>query len=371
MDRFKLGASYSRRAKLVALLLLLLSSPVFGSKAIAAEVACDGSPIPLGKRSGSAELVSRPPPPEALPIGVEINLQITELSQIDELSSSFRFEGYADFKWCDARFAFDADVEGTDVRRQLGSTIPDTFWNVELRIANGLGATDVTRRLVEIRADGSIRATGLFNSRVNAPFDLKRFPFDRQRLEIQIESFSYNNEVLELMLGAHGVSHSPDLILPDWRIEEVEARIADTLDVRDQTPFSRAVVTLTVVRESGFYIYKLWIPLFLTVALSWSIFWMQEESLAIRIRICATAFLTVVAYQFSVSGSLPKVAYLTIMDRMLVASFALIAIGALQSVPVTKIRSTNVERAQQIDRVCRWLFPSFYALTMLAIAIVS
>jgi hypothetical protein len=302
---------------------------------------------------------------------VEVNLQITDLSQIDELTSSFRFEGYADFNWCDARFAFDADAEGTYVRRQLGSTTPNTFWNVEMRVANGLGATDVTRRLIEIKADGSIRATGLFSTQVNAPFDLRRFPFDRQSLEIQIESFSYNNEVLELVTGDDFVSYAPDLVLPDWRIEGIEIRIEDTLDVRDQTPFSRAVVTLTMARESGFYIYKLWVPLFLTVALSWSIFWMQEESLANRIRICATAFLTVVAYQFSVSGNLPKVAYLTIMDRMMVASFALIAIGALQSVPVTKLRSTNLERATQIDRMCRWLFPCAYFLTMLAIAIAS
>ena len=196
------------------------------------------------------------------------------------------------------------------------------------------------------------------------------FPFDQQTLEIQIESFTYNGETVQLMMNDDRVSYAPDLFLPEWRIAGIGARVEQTVNVRDRVPFSRAVIALQVTREWGFYVYKLWIPLFLIVALSWSIFWMHDEPMAGRIRISATAFLTVVAYQFAISGSLPKVAYLTLMDRLMIASFVLIALSALQSMPVAKLRDTDPGRAAALDRMSRWLFPLAYVGFISGISIV-
>ena len=137
-----------------------------------AEQACDGSVIlPEMLRAADAP-VPTGPPASTDPIQVEINLQITELDNIDELNSHFRFEGYGDFRWCDPRMAFDANAEGQNVRRYFGTTRETPHWNVNLTIANSIGAVEVTRRLIEISSDGSIRVSGYFNSKVAALFDL-------------------------------------------------------------------------------------------------------------------------------------------------------------------------------------------------------
>jgi hypothetical protein len=308
------------------------------------------------------------PPSTTEPMPIEINLQITELDHIDELNSQFRFEGYGDFRWCDPRMAFDAEAEGQSIRRYFGLTEKAPYWDINLTIANSIGAIEVTRRLVEVFPDGRIRISGYFNSRVAALFDLRQFPFDDQTFEIQIESFTYNRETVELTTSNDRVSFAPGLYVPEWRITGIDARLEKTLNVRDQVPFSRAVIELRVAREWGFYVFKLWIPLFLIVALSWSVFWMQGESLANRIRIAATAFLTVVAYQFAIAGSLPKVAYLTIMDRLMVASFVLIALSALESMVVVKLERAHQERAARTDHMSRWLFPVGYAGVIATIA---
>ena len=347
--------------------LLLLTGAVTGAGA--AERACDGSPIPSGTLHAADAPVPTTPPSTDGPTTVEINLQITELSDIDVLKSRFRFEGYGDFRWCDPRSAFDAEAEGRDVRRHFGMSGRYPVWSTDLSVANGVGAFEVTRRLIEIHSDGSIRVSGYFNSVVAAPFDLRLFPFDQQTLEIKIESVTYNGETIQFITDDSRVSFAPDLFLPEWRIEEIHARVEQTVNVRHHLPFSRAVIALHVTREWGFYVFKLWVPLFLIVALSWSIFWMQDESLANRIRISATAFLTVVAYQFAISGNLPKVAYLTLMDRLMVASFVLIALSALQSMPVVKLRDTNPERAAALDRTSRWLFPLAYMAFILGISL--
>jgi hypothetical protein len=364
------GPSPNHFSRLGSACIAILATTLLLANTSVAEHACDGSIIlPETLRAADAP-VPTGPPSNLRPSQVEINLQITEFDSIDEVNSHFRFEGYGNFRWCDPRMAFDADAEGQNVRRYFGTARETPHWNVNLTVANSIGAVQVTRRLIEIYSDGSIRVSGYFNSKVATVFDLRQFPFDEQTFEIQIESFTYNNEMIELVTNDDRIGYEPDLYLPEWRITGIDTRVEDTLNVRDLVPFSRVVIGLQVAREWGFYVYKLWVPLFLIVALSWSVFWMQGESLANRIRMSATAFLTIVAYQFAISGSLPKVAYLTLMDRLMVASFVLIALTALQSMLVVKLAKAHPERAVQLDRMSRWLFPLGYLGIIAGIAMI-
>lgn len=363
-------SALSRSPRLTSAIVALVAMTLLLANTSSAEQACDGSTLLPEMFRAADSPVATGPPSNAEPMPVEINLQITELDNIDERNSQFRFEGYGDFRWCDPRMAFDATTEGQKVRRYFGLNGDIPYWNVNLTIANSIGAIEVTRRLIEIHSDGNIRVSGYFNSKVAAPFDLRRFPFDRQTFEIQIESFTYNNEAVRLVTSDDRVSYSPDLYLSEWQITGINSHVEQTRNVRDRVPFSRVVIEMHVTREWGFYVYKLWVPLLLIVGLSFSIFWMRDESLAGRIRISATAFLTVVAYQFAISGNLPKVAYLTIMDRLMVASFVLIALTAVQSMVVDKLRKSQPERATRLDRISRWLFPLGYVGIIAMIAFI-
>ena len=162
--------------------------------------------------------------------------------------------------------------------------------------------------------------------------------------------------------------YQEDIYLPEWRIESTEILIEQPVDIRDQVAFSRAVFIINVAREYGYYIFKLSIPLLLIVALSWTVFWMHDESLASRMRVSATAFLTIVAYQFAISNSLPKVAYLTTMDRLMIASFILVALSALQNMMVRYVFRNNREVADTVDRLSRWLFPVAFGTVIATIA---
>jgi hypothetical protein len=335
---------------------------IFAGYARASEtkLACDGSVIEIGKLRPAGAPAPTDSPSSRIPVPIEIGLQITELGDIDELTSSFQFEGYANFRLCDPRAAFDAVAAGRPMLRFVGTNIEDPVWNVKLHVANGLGATEVTQRLIEIDADGSIRLSGYFNSKVANAYDLQLFPFDRQELTIYIESFTYNNESVVLVSTDEHVSLSDEIYATEWQIGKIRAHVEDAVNPRERTPFSRAVITVDIVREWGFYLFKLWLPLSLIVGLSWSVFWMPNETLASRIRLASTAFLTVVAYQFAVAGSLPKVAYLTLMDRLMIGSFILIALTALQSMSREAFREGEPERALRWDQWCRWLFPLAY-----------
>jgi hypothetical protein len=332
----------------------------FDAEASEPLLACDGSEIPVGEKGAPFAPIPRDAPLDRAPVPVQVGMQITELNQIDERTSSFRFEGFGDFQFCDPRSAFDPVAAGRKTRRIVGIHENYPIWNVKLHVANGLGAVEVTQRLVEIQFDGSVQITGYFNSRVASAFDLRLFPFDRQALVIYVESFNYNNRLVELVSRDDLVSISDDVYLTEWHFEGIRTHVETATNPRERTPFSRVVISIDVAREWGYYLFKLWIPLSLIVALSWSVFWMPAETLANRIRLASTAFLTIVAYQFSISGSLPKVAYLTLMDQLMIGSFILIALSALESMICVTTRDKHPKFALGLDRRARRIMPMAY-----------
>ena len=148
--------------------------------------------------------------------------------------------------------------------------------------------------------------------------------------------------------------------MPEWTILGVAAREAQVDVVRSSRPFSRLILTIDIERKSGFYLWKVLLPLLLIVALSWSIFWMVGERFAARVRMSATGILTVVAFQFVASQNLPRVGYLTLMDKIMVISFLLLAITVLESYIVSRFDEEQRNQALRIDRAARWIFPLGY-----------
>jgi hypothetical protein len=76
--------------------------------------------------------------------------------------------------------------------------------------------------------------------------------------------------------------------------------------------------------------------------------------------------LTLIAYRFVVSGSLPKISYMTRMDIFVLGSSILIFVTLLQSVITASLSSKGNETlAAKMDKQCRWVFPLLYIIVCL------
>jgi len=357
---------------LILSILFVLGFPEIATAAD--ELTCSGKPRSEYALSGSNSNKSLDPPPGSDATKIDVGFHLVSLSDIDVIGSRFRFEGYVEFAWCDPRQAFDADTEGRSERVFFGDNALDKngdLWIPDVELANNIGAISNSARRIEIGADGTVRLSGFFDSVVAARFDLRRFPFDKQTFTIAMESFSFNRDVVILQPMENMVSYEDDLYLPEWQVKSLTAATQETGQVRDRVPFSRVIFDVNVERETGYYLVKLSVPLTLIVMLSWSVFWMGKESLGGRMRISSTAFLTIVAYQFAISGSLPKVAYLTLMDKMMIAAFILIALTALENMVAVTMIDRNPAGAHKIDRLSRWIFPIAYVTMVIAVALVA
>jgi hypothetical protein len=95
---------------------------------------------------------------------------------------------------------------------------------------------------------------------------------------------------------------------------------------------------------------------------------MNREMLGRRAGVSVTGILTVIAYQFVVSEAIPRVSYLTVLDKVLLLSTLTIAATLLESLIVEAVQSRDGE-AIRIDKACRWAFPVVYFSILVFVAL--
>jgi len=315
------------------------------------------------------------PPSTSGPTRVGVAFRVLELREIDPVQSSYLFRGYVRTSWCDRRHAFDRATEGKDERIYTGPAVSErlgkTVWYPAGFAVNQVGETRFTERILRIRYDGTVEQDMNINVQLASRFDLSRFPFDEQSLQLQLESFVYPSRQVEMVDDAARTGFAPTLQLPEWKILAATGSVAETRVMRSREPFSRYTLNIVIARKPGFYLWKAFLPLVVIVALSWSIFWMPEERFAQRSRITATGVLTIVAYQFAFGADQPRIGYLTLLDKTMILSFGLLAVTMLESLMISGWQDSDPERALGVDRLSRMIFPAVYAIGLLLILLLS
>jgi hypothetical protein len=79
---------------------------------------------------------------------------------------------------------------------------------------------------------------------------------------------------------------------------------------------SHIVFGLHIVRHADYYVFRIFLPLFLMVAVSWGVLWISPDDLNSQLMISVTTVLTLVAFSVAISNVLPPVPYLTFLRRL-------------------------------------------------------
>ncbi len=315
-----------------------------------------------GAHSEEADAGITPPPGES-PVPVQVGIYLIDITNIDETRNTFDVELDAQVRWIDTRMTFDAEAAGTDRRVYVGpeaEKIFDGLWTAQIVLANPVGQMGIGARKVTVHADGRIELSVQVNSTLRTNLDYRRFPFDHQVLPIILESFAWNSKEVELAPDPDRTGFAPEFALAEWDVEAIESRVGDVLRVRDTVPFSNINYKIRIQRQSGYYLWKIFLTVIIIVSLSWVVFWMSDERLGRRAGISSSGILTVIAYQFVTTSTLPRVSYLTVADRVMTVSIITIAATMVVSVIVDRIDFENQAAKLRLDRACRWIFPLVY-----------
>ena len=114
--------------------------------------------------------------------------------------------------------------------------------------------------------------------------------------------------------------------------------------------FSGLTATIKFQRRSTYYIFQMYIPCVLIVALSWVGFWIDHESVPARVALSITTVLTISYMRGSVNENMPKVSYLKSIDYFLLGSFSFIFMTLIEYVLVLKLARKKKHGASRSHR---------------------
>jgi Neurotransmitter-gated ion-channel ligand binding domain/Neurotransmitter-gated ion-channel transmembrane region len=205
-----------------------------------------------------------------------------------------------------------------------------------------------------------------FSKTLSSGLLLQKFPFDRQKILIAVESLKYPEKNVQFSANQDQISFSKEsyTTLSEWRIEQVTAQNTHSYFPPEKQNYSRVAFTLNIRRNSGYYVLKVMLPLLLITIASWSVFWISPQEFSTQISIAFTNLLTVVALLLVVNDTLPRVGYLTFLDGFTLLCFLGIMSAVLELIVVHRwtIDGKHQQLADKIHQVARWLVPGLFLL---------
>jgi hypothetical protein len=302
------------------------------------------------------------PDPEGVPTKIYIGLYLLDLISIDDVNQSFTADFFAVVRWNDPRLAI-KDPSESPILRHFDL---EEIWHPMTYIIN---QRRISRQLDDIfRVDpaGNVQYIQRFLGDFSSPLDFKDFPFDKQRLALQVVSFRYGPEEVEFVLDQKRTGRRGQLSLVGWFIGQGQSEVTtEYLQVQDRH-LARVDFVLDVKRQRPFYIIKALIPLILIIFMAWSVFFIDPSVIGPQIGIPTSSVFALILFNHRMSSLLPRVSYLTRIDRFILFSIILVFITLGESViTATLAQKEKKELALKIDRWARYLYLLLFAAVLI------
>jgi Neurotransmitter-gated ion-channel ligand binding domain/Neurotransmitter-gated ion-channel transmembrane region len=331
------------------------------------------SPAPLRAAQTPAGIATdsilQPPFEDGKPLDITIGLHVVNLAAINEVSEQFQLDAYMFERWMDKRLAYTPEGPQDHERNYALGQI----WVPQLEMINA--ASPRTRQEISIivSPDGTVRFAERLVVTLSSSFHLRRFPFDQQQLLIIIHPFLADGPRLRFELNNESTwtasEFSSFTSLAQWHLNGLRSQLLDVATYGGMT-VPEARFEIDVTRRSSFYLWKVFIPLLLMVFLSWAVFWIEASDLSNQIQVAVTTILTVIAFAFAISATMPRLPYLTYIDAFFLECYiyVFLAVVELMTVHVTHRSEVRRDLGLQIRKYSRWLIPASFVITNLIIA---
>lgn len=334
---------------------------------IAPYAAAKDEPPPLGIEQTETSVV--PPPAlngqEAIPI--RVGLYFLNLVSLNEVEQTFTCTVYITQTWNDPRLAFSPKVGEPATHFYRNSDI----WFPMLQFDNSAQPPTVIGYVMSVHPDGTVRRVEKVHLTLSTSMQLRAFPFDAQNLEVFIHPFSeqVGRIVLDADPDSTGLSSAPYAALPLWDTSQVSYRSVKGVVEQGYGVRSHVVFGLHVVRHSEYYIFRIFLPLFLMVTVSWGVLWIPPADLNSQLMISVTTVLTLVAFSVAISNVLPPVPYLTFYDGFFLASFLFILLSIGEALTAHAMH-TSAAGSLRFRTATRRLLPLSFLVAIMAIVFI-
>ena len=285
---------------------------------------------------------------------VSISILILDIIKIDDANQRSTIDFVVQLEW----------MEKNLVSKWKEKTLvsKDEIWTPDIQIFNDYNLIKKKKDLYEVNPDGSVLYQQRFVGGINSRHNFSEFPLDEFIMKIQIVAI--NPDVIFIVSNNSPENRSHRYSISGWKInsEWIEVGVGDERfkDLANTTYF------IAAKRNINYYIWKVIIPLAMVVFMSWLVFWVDPIQIGAQLTVGATAMLTMIAYQFTLSNLIPPVSYLTRLDTFILLSNIIVFIALLEAILTSNLVSHDKKTiARRIDYLARFIFPILFAMVFI------
>ena len=363
VHRFRHAASgcvqrVARRLVLRARCELILAGLVIGITLAAAGPAWAGST--------DTTLVSSRPNAGGGPDVITVRFGLIDIVDINDRAQRFEIDAFVEIHWQDDRLASDSEVVPANRLFPI-----DEIWTPRLLVVNNRGLDLLLPEVATVDRAGHVVIRQRLSGALAADLVLKEFPFDTQRLGIDVVSYMYSPAELVYSDESELIANVETFSAKGWTFGIMEPEFAVYRLSEGGVGTSQLRFLVRADRNSGFYVLTLALPMTLILFLAWMAHWLPPEVTAPRLGMASATVFSLIAFGVSFRLTLPAIDYLTRADRFVVLSTLLVAASLAFTIATTRLASTDrAEDATRLARRMQRVFPIAY-LAILGLTFVA
>lgn len=308
----------------------------------------------------NGNLIGERPNAGGPPEEITVLFGLLDIDDVDDKEQRFSVDAYFEIRWRDTRLAVDSVAESAKSVRTFAL---DNIWTPGLTIVNDRGLSQMLPEVAEVDNEGNVILRQRLSGRLAVDLDLASFPFDTQRLTLDIVSYRYPPSVLVFSDDTEFVANPATFSADGWQFEDQPAEFSVYRLNPERDGVSKLTFAVKAERNSGFFILTLALPMTLILFLAWTVHWLQPEIIPARMGMSTATVFSLIALGVSFRLSLPQIDYLTQADRFVMYSTLLVLVSLGITVIATRwVNQDRVGSAARLTLYTRWAFPLAFAL---------
>jgi len=338
--------------------------------------------------AGHAAAETVPPTATGLPIRVQTAVVFAAIGSFSESTATFNATVDVRLRWRDislrraAREATDPPrvFRGAEAQAQLA-----TLWVPDVELANQRGIPSYTALGLRIYPDGQVELSRRTTAEFITPHEVDRFPFDHQKLQIELAVRSQTSDLVTLVFDQHDLDATraaAEARLEGWTLLHATLR-SEPLPGWYGATHARLVAALEIARHPAATATAIAIPLFATLLIPVLVIWLNrmrdDGQLALEahqlVNLLIGGLFAVVALNLSINTRFPALSSGdNLVNRLLSLSYVTLGVSFLINLLLVRFRVVEQRFGRYVQEQCylvlRWAFPVL-VLTMAIAMILS
>ncbi|MEM4215037.1 MAG: hypothetical protein QW484_01595 [Candidatus Pacearchaeota archaeon] len=213
----------------------------------------------------------------------------------------------------------------------------ENYCNIDFEFMNGRASS------IEKIIDSENEKFYRIQANLMSPIDLKKFPFDKQKLQIIIEDKKKTIEDMVYVVNLEESGIDPSIIFVGWNLEDWKAEVKEhDYEVYNET-YSQYVFTIPISRILINAIFKTFLPIIFIILVMLSSFVLDPDKITTRLSMVGSALVASVMFHVSLINQIPPVGYLTFIDKFMILTYFVMLLSFLINVVILEMQERKNE----------------------------